>query len=288
MVYGIVLPTLIEFHIHLRWWLWWDFAPCCWKWMGWIIPFTSENVRWEWQVEQVAIRTGRSSGIGIEIGAISVIPLVIKRIYKWKLKWENKPKNMAMIEYRRVNIVWSFIFHEILQSYVMCLPKYRPEKQHHTLSLFDVILPFGPEHVQFITQGPLPVSRWCWSVVPHGFSWGILRQLGFLLFLGMTVYHDCAHRIPRKLIHIFSTCFRLFGKQPNLVCFSMFLMFFIFCVIPFAFWGENRPAKSRTHFTFPDAPCILYLPTKLAHLCCKCWYIFQHHGLHMGFFIEVL
>jgi len=61
-------------------------------------------VRWEWQVEQVAIRTGRSSGIGIEIGAISVIPLVIKRIYKWKLKWENKPKNMAMFEYRRVNI----------------------------------------------------------------------------------------------------------------------------------------------------------------------------------------
>jgi hypothetical protein len=161
-----------------------------------------------------------------------------------------------MFEYRRVNIAWSFIFHEILQSYVMGLPKYRPEKQHHTLSLFDVILPFGPEHVQFITQGPLPVSRWCWSVVPHGFSWGILRQLGFLLFLGMTVYHDCAHRIPRKLIHILFYLFPTVWEtaQPGMF-FNVFNVFHILCDSFCILRGKSTSQKQNT-FHIPR--CSMY------------------------------
>jgi hypothetical protein len=161
-----------------------------------------------------------------------------------------------MFEYRRVNIAWSFIFHEILQSYVMGLPKYRPEKQHHTLSLFDVILPFGPEHVQFITQGPLPVSRWCWSVVPHGFSWGILRQLGFLLFLGMTVYHDCAHRIPRKLIHILFYLFPTVWEtaQPGMF-FNVFNVFHILCD---SFCILRGKSTSQKHNTFHIPRCSMY------------------------------
>ena len=41
-------------------------------------------------------------------------------------------------------------------------------------------------------------------------------------------------------------------------------------------------------YIYPDAPCMLYLPTKLGDFQGKCWYIFQHHGAYgVYIFIQI-
>ena len=94
----------------------------------------------------------------------------------------------------------------------------------------------------------------CTSWIFHG-EYSV--SLGFLLFLGMAIYHDCAHRIPRKVIHIFFYLFRTVWEtaKPGMV-FNVFNVFHILCDSFCILRGKSTSQKQNT-FHIPR--CSIYI-----------------------------